>query len=81
LAWLHLGIWDTVHYTVTTPNTTVMTPGLRLYVNNGGDAKVTTTDTFSLEVVVAKVVKGASAAQCQANINNTTLLRNSQYLF
>ena len=69
----HLGIWDTVHYTVETSGTTVMKPSASLYVNNGGDAKVTTTDTFSLEVVVAKVVKGASAAQCQANINNTTL--------
>lgn len=69
----HLGIWDTVHYTVETSGTTVMKPSASLYVNNGGDAKVTTNDALSLSVVVAKVVKGASAAQCQANINNTTL--------
>ena len=69
----HLGIWDTVHYTVQTPNTTVMKPSASLYVNDGGDAKVTTNDALSLSVVVAKVVKGASAAQCYANIQNTTL--------
>jgi hypothetical protein len=69
----HLGIWDTVHYTVQTPGTTVMKPSASLYVNNGGYAKVTTNDALSLSVVVAKVVKGASAAQCKANIDNTTL--------
>ena len=70
----HLGIWDTVHYTVTTPNTTVMSPGLRLYVDDGGDSKVTDETGFLTgNTVVARVVKGASAAQCYANIQNTTL--------
>jgi hypothetical protein len=69
----HLGIWETVHYTVEDPSTTVMAPGLSLYVSDDGYSKVTTNDAFSLDVVVAKVMKGASAAQCQATINNTTL--------
>ena len=69
----HLGIWETVHYTVATPGTTIMRPGTSLYVDDGGTSKVTTDDPLSLSYIVAKVMNGASAAQCQANINNTTL--------
>jgi len=84
----HLGIWDTVHYTcehtanvVTTGNH--MLPGQYLYVAANAGARVTnhgtnaTDDSLTyedlLDVAVARVVKGASAAKCSANIANTTL--------
>jgi hypothetical protein len=83
----HLGIWDTVHYTSVSA-TTKMTPGESLYPA-ADEAKVTnstvdsngTTDAAtgarvnqaSAKVVVARVVKGASAAKATANIANTTL--------
>lgn len=73
----HLGIWDTVHYTVDTSGTDYFHPGEKLYVASGaGNAggKVTNGSTLAnVTTQVAKVVKGASAAQVQANINNTTL--------
>jgi len=85
----HLGIWDTVHYTAvqtTTPGTVddgdQLVPGQNLY-SAADEAKVTNSTTASdgsddngercSDVVVAKVLKGASAAKCTANINNTTL--------
>jgi hypothetical protein len=77
----HLGIWDTVHYT-STGLTTKMTPGEALYPA-ADEAKVTnsTTDADGTDtagercssVVVARVMKGASAAKATANIANTTL--------
>ena len=80
----HLGIWDTVHYTCvgdTTPSV-AMTPGLALYPA-AQDAKVTNSTVSSdgsdtarercSDVIVARVVKGASTTKCSANINNTTL--------
>lgn len=73
----HLGIWDTVHYTVDTAGTDYFHPGDKLYVGSGaGSAGGKVTNGTALTNVagqVAKVVKGASAAQVQANINNTTL--------
>jgi len=76
----HLGIWDTIHYTVATPGTDFFGPGEILDVAAGGAAAYTggrvTHDANNMTAVtahVAKVVKGASAAQVQANINNTTL--------
>jgi hypothetical protein len=59
-----------------------MKPGVTLYPANGG--KVTNSDTASDgtddtagekcgTVAVARVVKGASAAQCEATMKNTTL--------
>jgi len=70
----HLGIWDTVHYEVDTKATDPMLPGERLYVANDGDSKVTNgTQLTNVSDVVARVVKGASAAQVAANMNNTTL--------
>ena len=65
-----------------------MLPGQLLYVNNdsggvdgSGTSKVTnstsTNETYgkftNITTSVARVVKGASTAQCQANLNNTTL--------
>ncbi len=83
----HMGIWDTVHYTSTMVANTVTTklaPGDSLYSAND-EAKVTNNVTLAADaddlatgecvstVVVAKVLKGASIAKCQANIDNTTL--------
>lgn len=83
----HLGIWDTVHYTATMVADVVsagLTPGMRLYTAND-EAKVTYNITLAANpadlttgeavntTIVAKVVKGASVAKCQANIDNTTL--------
>lgn len=73
----HLGIWDTVHYNVDTPGTTVMAPGDILYPDKtSGLGKVNNAGTnlpTGVTASVARVVKGASAAQVQANIANTTL--------
>jgi len=74
----HLGIWDTVHYTVATAGTDYFHPGEKLYVASGATSaggKVTHTGNklTNVDAQVAKVVKGANAAQVQANINNTTL--------
>ncbi len=81
----HLGIWDTVHYTTKggAAAATAMLPGDSLYAAVD-DAKVTNSDTvtdgaddvageYANATVVARVVKGASAAKASANINNTTL--------
>jgi len=85
----HLGIWDTVHYTCDRDNPagdvqTKMSPGDPLYpaadnakltrsgVTSDGANDVLMGDRCST-VVVARVVKGASIAKCQANIDNTTL--------
>lgn len=81
----HLGIWDTVHYTCTggTTPSAKMTPGQALYAA-ADNAKITNSTVASdgtddvngercSEVVVARVMKGASLAKCSANINNTTL--------
>jgi hypothetical protein len=84
----HLGIWDTVHYicehaanVVTTGNE--MLPGQYLYVAANSSSKITNFATNAsddsldyedlLDVTVGRVVKGASAAKCSANIANTTL--------
>jgi len=74
----HLGIWDTLHYTVGTPGTDLFHPGELLGVASGAASaggKVThyANRLTNINVNVAKVVKGASAAQVQANIANTTL--------
>ncbi len=70
----HLGIWDTVHYTVDSAGTDYMKPGDNLSIAASGDSKVTNgTALTDATTVVGRVVKGANAAQCQANINNTTL--------
>lgn len=82
----HLGIWDTVHYTclqATTDGTVdaddQMKPGQPLYTADT-DAKVTnaaagagTGQAVDDSMAVARVVKGASAAKCSANISNSTL--------
>jgi hypothetical protein len=81
----HLGIWDTVHYTcVQTAEDVVgaaILPGADLFAA-ADDAKVTNstvaadgTDVIGercSSIVVAKVVKGVSAAKAQANITNST---------
>lgn len=82
----HLGIFDTVHYTceldVGGTVQTKMAPGQTLYPA-ADEAKLTNSTTASdgtdtagercSTVAVARVVKGASIAQCQANIDNVTL--------
>ena len=84
----HLGIFDTVHYICTGADgtaTTKMTPGQSLYaaayqarVTNSTNATPTAdatgeTGTRASNTVVARVMKGASLAKCQANMDNVTL--------
>jgi hypothetical protein len=82
----HLGIWDTVHYTCTGAEagtiTAKMAPGMSLYPavdeakltnNTVGGGTGTDAENPIGQVVVARVVKGASIAKCTATINNTTL--------
>ena len=82
----HLGIWDTVHYTCTGAEvgtiTAKMTPGDNLYAavdeakvtnDNTGTGTGTDKEDSVTQTVVARVVKGASIAKCQANTDNTTL--------
>ena len=80
----HLGIWDTVHYTSLggAAAATALLPGDSLYaacdnakVTNGGvgDNDNDSAGEYCNATVVARVVKGASAAKASANINNTTL--------
>jgi len=83
----HLGIWDTVHYTCKMSAAAIvanfeMAPGDQLFCS-ADEAKVTNSDVegttaadgdaLDSSEVVGVVVKGASVAKCQANINNTTL--------
>lgn len=83
----HLGIFDTVHYTCVVDGSgdvqTKMTPGASLFAAADEDARITNstvegdgTDTLGERcstTVVARVIKGASIAKCQANIDNVTL--------
>lgn len=83
----NLGIYDTVHYTCAMTTGTVdtkMTPGASLYpasyqarVTNNSDAAAADADHQTgarcSTTAVARVLKGASVAQCQANVDNTTL--------
>lgn len=73
----HFGIWDTVHYNVDTAGTTVMKPGDILYPDKTDAAgkvnNAVTNIPGGVSASVARVVKGASAAQVAANIANTTL--------
>jgi len=82
----HLGIFDTVHYTCALDGSgvvqTKMSPGQSLYpaayqarVTNSTDNS-DGTDTAGERcstTAVARVLKGASVAKCQANIDNVTL--------
>lgn len=71
----HLGIWDTIHYY----GSAILTAGLPMYVRQASsselcDAGATeNTQTSADGGILARVVKGASAAQVTANNNNTTL--------
>lgn len=84
----HLGIWDTTFYTCensakVVSNGNHMKPGQSLYpvannngrvTNHGNTASDDTLDYQRINTtVVAKVVVGASAGQCTANISNSTL--------
>jgi hypothetical protein len=83
----HLGIYDTVHYICDATDGTVdtkMKPGQSLYpasyqarVTNNTDAAAEDasgeTGARCSTTAVGRVVKGASVAKCQANIDNTTL--------
>jgi hypothetical protein len=85
----HLGIYDTVHYTTLQTTTTVVCddgdqpkPGQSLFAA-ADEAKVTNstdssdgTDTMGEQcsaTVVAKVLRGVSAAKASATMGNTTL--------
>jgi len=85
----HLGIYDTIHYTCLQTTTVgvvdaddQMKPGASLF-SAADEAKLTNSTVASDgtdvngercdTTVVARVVKGASAAKCSANISNTTL--------
>lgn len=82
----HMGIFDTVHYICTLNGSgvvqTKMAPGANLYAA-AQNARLTNSETNSdgtdvagercSSVVVARVVKGASIAKCQATIDNVTL--------
>jgi len=67
----HLGIWDTIHYY----DTAIINPGAKLLVRKNSMSELTDLggSTYTQAVVVAVVVKGASAAQVAANVANTTL--------
>jgi hypothetical protein len=75
----HLGIWDTVHYTTDTAATDVVEPGEQLYVCVGGGTAATNsrvtngTALTNVSTVVARVVKGVSAAKSAATQANSTL--------
>lgn len=82
----HLGIFDTVHYICEASGgtaSTKMTPGQTLYAasyqarvtNNSSAAADASGDTGAAAntTAVARVVKGASLAKCQANMDNVTL--------
>lgn len=84
----HLGIFDTVHYICEASGGTAsakMAPGQTLYagayqarLTNSTNATPATdapgeTGTRASNTAVARVVKGASLAKCQANMDNVTL--------
>ena len=74
----HLGIWDTVHYAVETKGTDAMSPGDPLYPDDttawyGKVSNSTANLPTGVSASVARVVKGASAAQVEATMDNTTL--------
>lgn len=75
----HLGIWDTVHYTSNSvalvPSDDLFPAAVEAKVTNGTDASDGTGDTYERcnTTVVARVVKGVSAAKATANVANTTL--------
>jgi len=84
----HLGIFDTVHYICEATGGTAdekMAPGQSLYagafqarVTNSTNSTPATdatgqTGDRASNTVVARVVKGASLAKCQANMDNVTL--------
>jgi len=68
----HLGIWDTIHY----HSDAALNAGTVLGVRKNSMSELTTganrNTNFDNEYV-ARVVKGASAAQVTANVQNTTL--------
>ena len=82
----HLGIYDTAHYQCVLDGdgvvTSKMTPGQTLYAA-ANEARVTNsavdgngTDTLGercSDTAVARVMKGASVAKCQANTDNVAL--------
>lgn len=80
----HLGIWDTVHYTAVMVAGVVqanITPSTKMYPSVD-EAKLTTDSVAGVTAAdgdaattehVATVMKGASIAKAQANIDNTTL--------
>jgi len=67
----HLGVWDTIHYY----DTSAINAGARLLVRKNSMSEMTDLGaaTYTNATEVAVVLKGASAAQVTANVNNTTL--------
>lgn len=67
----HLGIWDTIHYA----GSGALNAGTALYVIQSSSSELCD-DGLTENTqpgIIARVVKGASAAQVTANVNNTTL--------
>ncbi|RLI64446.1 MAG: hypothetical protein DRO67_04130 [Candidatus Asgardarchaeum californiense] len=67
----HLGIWETIHYYSTAAINAGSVMGV--YQNASTMSQISNVSTNSGAGDVAVVVKGASAAQVTANVNNTTL--------
>jgi len=71
----HLGVWDTIHYTATG----ALNVGEAMYVVQSlasqlcDDSADENTQTSADGGILARVMKGASAAQVAANVANTTL--------
>jgi len=65
----HLGIWDTIHYYAEA----VINAGTALGVRRDASSELSTVYLNTTAGTVARVVKGASAAQVTANVANTTL--------
>jgi len=67
----HLGIWDTIHYY----STAALNAGTAMGIRKTSLSELSNVSMNSLAANqdVAKVVKGASAAQVAANVANTTL--------
>jgi len=67
----HLGIWDTIHYY----DTSAINAGSEMLVRKNSMSEITDLggSTYTNATPVAVVLKGASAAQVTANVNNTTL--------
>jgi hypothetical protein len=66
----HLGIWDTIHYY----HSAAINAGVGLGIRASSMSEISVANRNSNQTQdIAMTVKGASAAQVTANVNNTTL--------